>query len=92
MALQIHSDASYLSVPKGRSRVAGGQAYLGARSESTQPILKNGAVITVSSIIKHVMSLAAGVEVAGLFINAKEDKILHTTLDERGYPQETTPI
>ena len=91
MALQIHSDASYLSVPKGRSR-AGGHIYLGAKSASSQPILNNGAVLTISGIIKHVMSSAAEAEVAGLFINAKEGEILRTTLQEMGYTQEATPI
>jgi hypothetical protein len=91
MVLQIHSDASYLSVPKGRSR-AGGHIYLTAKSTSDQPILNNGAVLTISGIIKHVMSSAAEAEVAGLFINAKEGKILRFTLTEMGYTQEAVPI
>jgi hypothetical protein len=91
MALQVHSDASYLSVPKGRSR-AGGHFFLGAQMTSIKPILNNGAVLTVSSIIKHVMSSAAEAEIAGLFINAKEGEIICTTLDEMGYPQNATPI
>ncbi len=91
MALQIHSDASYLSVPKGRSR-AGGHIYLGSASTSAKPMLNNGAVLTISGILKHVMSSAAEAEVAGLFVNAKEGEILRTTLNEMGYPQEPTPI
>jgi hypothetical protein len=91
MALRIHSDASYLSVPKGRSR-AGGHIYLGTKSASNQPILNNGTVLTISGIIKHVMSSAAEAEVAGLFINAKEGEILQTPLTEMGYTQESRPI
>jgi hypothetical protein len=91
MALQIHSDASYLYVSKGRSR-AGGHIYLGAKSASTQQIINNGAVLTVSGIIKHVMSSATKAEVADLFINAKEGEIIRTTLQEMGYTQEATPI
>ncbi len=55
-------------------------------------MLNNGAVLIISGILKHVMSSAAEAEVAGLFVNAKESEILHTTLDEMGYPQEPTPI
>jgi hypothetical protein len=61
-------------------------------STSTQSILNNGTVLTVSGIIKHIMSSAAKAKVAGLFINAKEGEIPCTTLDEMGYPQEATPI
>jgi hypothetical protein len=55
-------------------------------------MLNNGAVLTISGILKHVMSSAAEAEVAGLFVNAKEGESLRTTLDEMGYPQEPTPI
>ena len=91
MALQIHSDASYLSVTKGRSR-AGGHIYLGTKSNSTKPMLNNGAILTICGIIKHVMSSAAEAKISGLFINAKEGEILRNTLDEMGHPQEATPI
>jgi hypothetical protein len=91
MTLQIHSDASYLSVKKGRSR-AGDHLYLGANTKSTKPITNNGTILTISGIIKHVMSSAAKAEVAGLFIKAKEGEILCTTLDKMGYPQDATPI
>ena len=91
MALQIHSDASYLSVTKGRSQ-AGGHIYLGTKSNSTEPMLNNGAILTISGIIKHVMSSVAEAELAGLFINAKEGEILCNTLEEMGHPQEATPI
>jgi hypothetical protein len=91
MVLQIHSDASYLSVSKGRSR-AGGHLYLRTKTLSTKPILNNGAILTISRIIKHVMSSAAKAEIAGLFINAKEGEVLRTTLEKMGYLQEATPI
>jgi hypothetical protein len=64
MALQIYIDASYLSVPKGRSRT-GGHIYLGNSSNSATPMLNNGAVLTISGILKHVMSSAAEAKVAG---------------------------
>jgi hypothetical protein len=91
MALQIQSDASYLLVAKGRSQ-AGGHLYIGTAAKSTKPMLNNGAVLTITGILKHDMSSAAEAEVAGLFVNAQEGEILHTTLDEIRSPQEPTPI
>ena len=91
MKLRIHSDASYLSEPKARSR-AGGYFYLGNNTEKPNT-LPNGAVHVVASIIKHVMASAAEAELGALFINAKEGTILRTTLTEMGHPQtEPTPI
>ena len=55
-------------------------------------MLNNGAILTISGIIKHVMSSVAEAEIAGLFINAKEGEILCNTLEEMGHPQEATPI
>jgi hypothetical protein len=71
IALQIQSDASYLSITKGRSR-ASGHIYLGTASKSTKPLLNNDAVLTVSGILKNVMSSAAEAEVSRLFVNTKE--------------------
>jgi hypothetical protein len=67
MVLAIHSDASYLSEPKARSR-AGGHFFL---SENDEDPGDNGAVHTVAKIIKAVMSSAAEAKLGGLFINAK---------------------
>ena len=61
MVLAIHSDASYLSEPKARSR-AGGHFFL---SENTQDPNDNGAVHTVAKKIKAVMSSAAEAELGG---------------------------
>ena len=58
MVLAIHSDASYLSEPRARSR-AGGHFFL---SENDQDPRDNGAVHTVAKIIKAVMSSAAEAE------------------------------
>jgi hypothetical protein len=54
MALKIHSDASYLSAPKARSRV-GGHFFLGNYSTSANPNMHNGALFTIAGLIKHVM-------------------------------------
>jgi hypothetical protein len=83
MVLAIHSDASYLSEPRARSR-AGGHFFL---SENDQDPRDNGSVHTVAKIIKAVMSSAAEAELGGLFINAKTAVPIRTTLEELGHKQ-----
>ena len=92
MALKIHSDASYLSAPKARSRV-GGHFFLGNYTKHNQPDFLNGAILTVAGILKNVMSSAAEAEVGGLFVNAREGEVIRTTLHEMGWKQqEATPV
>ena len=66
MILALHSDASYLSEPKARSR-AGGHFFL---SENEEDPANNGAVLNTAQIIKAVMSSAAEAELGAMFINA----------------------
>ena len=54
MNLAAHSDASYLSEPKARSRA--GRHFL-LSIESTAPH-NNGAILNIAHIIKHVMTSA----------------------------------
>jgi hypothetical protein len=56
MILYIHSDASYLSVSKARSRL-GGLFYLGYNSPNEYKL--NGSILNVSSVIKNVVASAA---------------------------------
>ena len=67
MVLAIHSDASYLSEPKSRSR-AGGHMFMAGKDKIP---INNGAVLNISQIIRAVMSSAAEAELGALFINAK---------------------
>jgi hypothetical protein len=83
MKLAIHSDASYLSEPKARSR-AGGHFFLTKKHNDTQP--DNGAVLNVAQVIKSVMSSAAEAELGALFINAKLAVPIRHTLEEMGHP------
>jgi len=66
MVLAVHSDASYLSEPKARSR-AGGHFFLS--SDTTIPP-NNGAVLNIAHIIKNLMSSATEAELVGLYIMA----------------------
>ncbi len=66
MILAIHSNASYLSKPKGQSR-AGGHFFMS--SDVSDP-KDNGAVLNIAQLIKAVMSSAAEAELGALYINA----------------------
>jgi len=88
MILHIHSDASYLSESKARSR-AGGFFYLSNNSEHP-PI--NGAIHVHSSIMRSILASTTEVEVGALFYNAQDGAMLRTTLTELGHPQPATLI
>ena len=90
MILQFHSDASYLTEPKARSR-AGGHCYLG-ELPSNQPNRNNGAILNLSIIMKNVLSSAAEAECGALFHNARAACPIRTTLIEMSHPQPATPV
>ena len=86
MILKIHSDASYLSETGARSQ-AGGYYFLGNKNDSMQ---NNGAIHVVARRIKNVVSSAAEVEIAAVFMNAKEAVPIRQNLEELGHPQPAT--
>ena len=89
MILAVHTDASYLSEPGGKSRAAG-HFYLTNRNDED---FNNGAVLTLSSIIKHIMSLASEAELAALYYGCKQAIPIYITLKEMGHKQPTpTPV
>jgi hypothetical protein len=90
MILKIHSDASYLTESKARSR-SGGHAYLGNNTDKPE-IINQGGVLNQTGIMRNVMSSAAEAEICAQFINEKEGIILRITLDEMGWPQPATPL
>ena len=83
MKLTVHSDASYLSEPKPRSR-AGGHFFL---SRETSISGNKGAVLNIAQIIKHVMSSATEAELAALYIMAREAVYIRIILGEAGHRQ-----
>jgi hypothetical protein len=99
MILHIHSDASYLSELKARSR-AGGIFFLSdlaadptaTPDPNAEPPPNNGAIHMVSSIMQQVLASATEAEFGALFYNAKEAAMLRTTLTEMGHPQPATPM
>jgi hypothetical protein len=88
MVLAVHSDASYLSKPKARSR-AGGHLFLS--SDTTIPP-NNGAVLNIVHIIKNFMSSATKAELAGLYIMARKAVYIRIILEELGHKQPPTPL
>ena len=88
MILAVHSDASYLSVKKARSRV-GGHFFMSSDVEHPP---NNGAVHTIAQIIKAVMASAAEAEIGALYLNAREVIPMRVTLEEMGHPQPRTPM
>ena len=93
MQLFCHSDASYLSEPKSRSRAAGyitcGQPqYI----SPDRPYKVNAAVSIISRIIPTVVRGAHEAEYAGLFINATELTDLRETASNLGHPQQSIEI
>ena len=91
MILNIHLDASYLSVPDARSR-AGGIFFLGSLPQDNKPIILNVVIHVLCTILRFVAASAAEAELGALFLSAKEAKIMCLTLEELGHPQPATPI
>ena len=58
MVLNYHSDTSYLTVTRGRSRT-GGHFFLGSIPKDGCPIFLNGAILTNCTISKLVAASAA---------------------------------
>ena len=89
--LNVHSDASYLSVPCARSR-ASGYFFLGSILVDGDPIKLNGASQITCTILKLVAISAAEAKLGALFLNVQEPKILRLTPDEFGHPEPQTSI
>jgi hypothetical protein len=89
MILQIHSDASYLSVSNAQSRLRG-LFFLGNKSPEQDKL--NGSILNVAAIIKNVVASAAESEVGACFHNAQSGAPLRVTLTELGHAQPPTPL
>jgi Reverse transcriptase (RNA-dependent DNA polymerase) len=89
MILKVHSDASYNSEPKARSR-AGGHFYMGNRD--TNDDTTQGTVLATTAIMNSVLASASEAEIVALFENTRKATILRTTIEEMVYPQPPTPV
>ena len=75
MSLNVHSDASYLSEPRAKGSMAG-VYFMGDVPEDGKPILLNGNIFIVCSILKFVVASTAEAELEALFINGKETNVI----------------
>ena len=73
---------------EGKDHVAG-HFYL---SKNKDEIFNNGAVMTLSKIITHVLASAPEEETAAFFYNFKSAIPLRLTLEEMRHPQPKTPV
>jgi hypothetical protein len=96
MWLHVHSDASYLSVSRARSR-AGGHFILStqpgdpSKAPTVAPTL-NGPIHSICKIMPNVMGAAAEAKIGAAYINAQEAVPIRTTLTKMGHPQPSTSI
>jgi hypothetical protein len=96
MVLYLHSDASYLSATKARSR-ASGHFFLSdnppdpKQAPREQPT-RNGPVHTTCQIMRNVLASAAEAKIGALFLNGQEALPIRVTLTELGYTQPATPM
>ena len=86
MVMNIHSDVSYLSEPKSRSRACG-HFFLGWLPVDRQPIRLNGAFHTLCYILRFVVASTAEAKLRALFLNCQERMIFRLTLEDLGHPQ-----
>jgi hypothetical protein len=91
MILNIHSDASYLSEAKARSRTCG-HFFLGWMPCKGKPICLNGAFHVGTTILQFVVTSAAEAELSALYHNCQTGIIFRLTLSEMGHPQPKTPV
>jgi hypothetical protein len=91
MILNVHSDVSYLSTPKARSR-AGGYFFLGSLPRDGDPIKLNEAIHVSCTILKLVAASTAEAKLGALFLNAQEAKVFRLILAKLGHLQPPTPI
>jgi hypothetical protein len=91
MQLKIHSDASYLSDTKVKSRI-GGYFYLGNNTSSPNKPLYNGPLLCHTTVLKHVVSFVAEAEFGALFVNAKEGTVTRTKLSQMGHKQDAIEL
>ena len=90
MILHVHTDTSYLSALKARSRRAACHFLSnGDKDDNHQP---NGPILVAAGIMNNVMSSAAEAEVGAAFHSAKDACPIQEILQFLGHEQPPTPI
>eukprot|EP00957_Ditylum_brightwellii_P037015 2802628-Ditylum_brightwellii.AAC.1 len=88
MIMVAHTDASCLSEKNAKSRAAD-HFHLTTKDYME---FSNGAILTLSPIIKYVVALASEAELVALFCTVREAVPLRIILEELGHPQPPTPL
>jgi len=96
MVLWTHSNASYLTAPKGCSHAAG-YSFLSlwptSPPTSTNPVPPdNGPIHVLCQIMHQVLSSAVEAELGALFLNAQTLCPICIALEELGHAQPATPL
>ena len=91
MVLNIHSDASYLSETKARSRFAG-YYFIGSKPRKEEAIKMNSSIYVATGILRLVVCSAAVAELEALFLNLKEGKVLHLMVNKLAHKQPPTQV
>jgi hypothetical protein len=89
--MNIHSDVSYLSETKARSR-ARGHFFMGWMPKNGEPIKINGAFYKNATILKFVVASVAEAELGALFHNCQDGIIFRQTLANMGHLQPKMPV
>ena len=91
MIMNIHSDASYLSEGRARSRTCG-HFFMGWSPQDGEPIKLNGAFHVSTNVIRFVVASAAEAELGALYHNCQTGIIFRSILEDMGHIQPKTPI
>ena len=89
MILQIHSNASYLSVLKARSRAVGFFSLSNNPAQSNQADL-NRTIYVLCKIIKSIVGSAAESKIVVAYLNSYEVIPMRNTFQELGHKQPAT--
>jgi hypothetical protein len=79
MQLKIHSDVSYLSEPRAKSRI-GSYFFLGNSKHAQCPSLSNGNLLFQYTVLKNIVPSVDETEYGSLFVNAKTGTVTRETL------------
>ena len=78
--LHVHSDASYLSAPRARSRAGGHYILTDPFNDATTLPKSNSPIHSIYKIMDNVMGSAAEAEIGASYINGQEAIPVRTTL------------
>ena len=96
MQLAIHSDASYFSVARSRSRASGVHFLTEGPPDPKNPEdfvpTTNGILLVVCKIMRNIMASVAEAKYGTIFINAQTVVPIYTTLSKMGWNQGPTAI